>query len=127
MYLCCIENYLKLKDMNNETPTQAFSRLIKEQMDLQNKNWFSVAHVENESKFFFYTNNTPTGKSSGILISLIKGEKGTRIYSKRRCLDLVKLISIDEFILQNSGLIKADEVYDYLNDVLQICKKNGQK
>jgi hypothetical protein len=113
--------------MNNETPTQAFSRLIKEQMDLQNKNWFSVVAVENELKFFFYTNNTPTGKSSGILISLIKGEKGTRIYSKRRCLDLAKLISIDEFILQNSGLIKADEVYDYLNDVLQICKKNGQK
>lgn len=113
--------------MNNETTTQAFSRIIKEQMDLQNKNWFSVSTDINESKFFFYTNNTPTGKSSGILITLIKGEKGTRIYSKRKCLDLSKLLSIDDFIKFIAPDFKAYEVYDYLNEVLQICKKNGQK
>ena len=88
-------------------------------------NWFMNEPKEGQTEFFFYTNLTKTGKMSGIHITLIQCNGGSRIYSKRRAFNSTKLIPAKVVLAVKN--LTDDYIVDYLDSILSICVKSGQK
>lgn len=92
-------------------------------MKRKNKNWYTKG-TENQSQFFFYTNDTPTGRKSGIMITFVPlSEGGSRIYSKRKCINLDNLVEVEHLVTDEN----REGVYGHLNNALNICIIGGQK
>ncbi len=88
-------------------------------------NWFMTQPKEGQTHFFFYTNLTKTGRMSGIHITLVSCDGGSKIYSKRKSFDFTKLLPAKVALADRN--LSDDYIVEYLDEILSICLKNGQK
>lgn len=108
-----------IKNENTMKITDLTQQIIKDQISNQ---WF-VINLKNKVHYFFHTKTTKTGRFSGVFITLQTDEHGTRIYSETRNFNEKVLIPLVDYVEPSN----INQAVDFMQHVLDICLKNGQK